>query len=97
MDVKALHTSFPLSDGIKACEFTMIKDGFTSKEISNITKIIDFTSTQIYFEFDDESYIQTHGTAMGTKIAPTYANVFMLNFEKYLLDNCTDKPFLYLR
>ena len=29
-------------------------------------------------------------------MAPTYANVFMWNFEKYLLDNCTDKPFLYL-
>ena len=34
---------------------------------------------------------------MGTKMAPTYANIFMWNFEKYLLDNCTDKPFLYLR
>ena len=33
---------------------------------------------------------------MGKKMAPTYANIFMWNIEKYLLDNCTDKPFLYL-
>ena len=31
------------------------------------------------------------------KMASTYANIFMWNFEKYLLDNCTDKPFQYLR
>ena len=30
-------------------------------------------------------------------MAPIYANIFMWNFEKYLPDNCTDKPFLYLR
>ena len=29
-------------------------------------------------------------------MAPTHANIFMLNFEKRLLDNCTDKPFIYL-
>ena len=66
-------------------------------EISNITKIIDFILTHNYFEFNDESYIQTHGTAMGEKMAHTYANIFMWNCKKYLLDNCTDKPFLYLR
>ena len=73
----------------------MIENGFPSTEISSITKIIDLVLTHSYFEFSDESYIQAHGTAIGTKMAPPYANIFMWNFEKYLLDNCTDKPFLY--
>ena len=30
-------------------------------------------------------------------MTPTYANVSMWNIEKYLMDNSTDKPFLYLR
>ena len=30
-------------------------------------------------------------------MVPTYANIFMWKFEKNLLDNCTDKPFLFLR
>ena len=75
----------------------MTENGSTSMEISNITKVIDFILTHKYFEFNDESYIQTHGTAMEKKKAPTYANISMCNFEKYLLDNCKDKPFLYLR
>ena len=42
MDVKALHSSFPHSDGIKACQISMIENGFPSTEINNITKIRDF-------------------------------------------------------
>ena len=78
MDV---NSSIPHSDGIK--EF-MIENGFPCIEISNIAKIIDFILTHNHFKFNDESNIQTHGTAMGTKMAPTYANIFMWN---YLLDN----------
>ena len=33
---------------------------------------------------------------MGKKMAPTYANILMWNIEICWLDNCTDKPFLYL-
>ena len=97
MDVKTLYSSIPHSDGIKACEIFVIENGFPSMEISSITKIIDFILTPKYFEFNDKSYTQTHGTAMGTKMAPTYANIFMWNCKKHLLDSCTDQPFLYLR
>ena len=31
------------------------------------------------------------------KMAPTYENISIRKFEKYLLNHCTDKPFLYLR
>ena len=77
IDVKTLYSSIQHSDGIKACEIFMIENGFTSMEISSITKIIDFILIHNYFKFNDKSYIQTHGTAMGKKIAPTYANIFM--------------------
>ena len=77
MDVKTLYSSIKHSDGTKACEIFMIENGFTSMEISNIAKIIHSILTHNYFEFNDKSYVQTHGTAMGTKMAPTYANIFM--------------------
>ena len=75
MDVKTLYSSIPHSDGIKACETFMIENGFPSMEVSNITKIIDFILAHNYFELNDKSYIQAHGTAMRTKMAPTYANI----------------------
>ena len=34
------------------------------------------------FEFNGEHYLQVSGTAMGTKLAPSYANIFMSAFEE---------------
>ena len=39
MNVKALYSSLPHSDGIKACENLVIKNIFQSMEISSIAKI----------------------------------------------------------
>ena len=80
MDVKTLYSSIPHSHGIKACETFMIENGSPSMEISNITKRIDFIFAHNYLEFNDKSYIQTHGTAIGIKMAPTYANISMSIF-----------------
>lgn len=37
------------------------------------------------FNFDGQLYRQTSGTVMGTKFAPSYANLFMGNFEKIMI------------
>ena len=40
---------------------------------------------------------QRHGTAMGTRMAPAFANLFMKDFERKVLQNYPDKPHLWLR
>ena len=40
------------------------------------------------FKFDDELWIQLIGTSMGTRVAPTYANIFMGKLEKVMLSKC---------
>ena len=37
------------------------------------------------FQFNGENYLQTHGTAMGTKMAVAFANIFMAEFETKLI------------
>ena len=39
-----------------------------------------------YFEFNNMIYRQKLGTAIGTKFAPAYANLFMSGLEERLLD-----------
>jgi hypothetical protein len=34
------------------------------------------------FTFDGNHYLQINGTAMGTKMAPSYANIFMGDLEE---------------
>ena len=49
------------------------------------------------FKFDNDFWIQLIGTSMGTRVAPTYANLFMGKLEKLLLENCPEnlKGFLH--
>ena len=47
-----------------------------------------------YFEYNDRFYRQKLGTAIGTKFAPAYANLFMTRLEERLLEASSDKPLI---
>ena len=49
------------------------------------------------FSFNDNHYLQIHGTAMGTKMAPSYANLFLGFFEANALKNAAFQPHTWLR
>ena len=38
--------------------------------------------------FKDDFWIQLIGTSMGTRVAPTYANIFMGKLEKMMIEKC---------
>ena len=46
--------------------------------------IIELVLENNVFEFNETFYIQKQGTAMGTKMAPSYANLFMGKLEESL-------------
>ena len=54
-----------------------------------------------HFEFNGLTYRQKKGVAMGTKCAPTFANLFMPGIEEEFLDIITErgtpKPTLWIR
>ena len=49
------------------------------------------------FSFNDKHYLQTHGTAMGTRMAPSYANLFLAKFETDALSRAPFQPFIWWR
>ena len=46
---------------------------------------------------DKEHYLRLHGTAMGTRMTPSYVNLFMGHLEERLLNYVDDKPDIWLR
>ena len=47
--------------------------------------------------FHDNHYLQIHGTAIGTKMAPSCANLFLGLFEANALENAPFQPHTWLR
>ena len=47
--------------------------------------------------FNIKHYLQKHVTAMGTSMAPSYANLYMGKFEQQAIDNSLPKPFIWWR
>jgi len=93
MDVASLYTNIPHEQG-----FAVIFHPLPSNEITSaIVKLSRFVLEHNYFIFDDKLFLQKKGTAMGTKMAPQYANIFMADLEEAILRNCNFKPLLYLR
>ena len=86
-DVVSLHTSIPHELGLAAVEYWInnFTDSITrpfSKEF--IMESITIVLKENTFHFDNKLYKQIQGTAMGTKMAPTYATLVLGYLEKKL-------------
>ena len=57
-----------------------------------ICDLIRMILTMNSFEFNNTFYIQTHGTAMETRMASSYANLFVAKFETDTLTNAPLQP-----
>ena len=99
MDVSALYTNIPHEEGTDACRIALEegRDPGTKPSPSFICTLIQLILTLNFFTFHGNTYLQTHGTAMGTCMAPTYANIFMGAIERRLLGSFPDKPLVWLR
>ena len=49
------------------------------------------------FTFNDKHYLQIHGTATGTRMAPSYAKLFFAKFETDALSRASYQPHTWWR
>uniref|UniRef100_A0A8C3H6A6 Reverse transcriptase domain-containing protein n=1 Tax=Chrysemys picta bellii TaxID=8478 RepID=A0A8C3H6A6_CHRPI len=93
MDVEALYTNIPHKNGLQA-----IRNSIPNNVTANlVAELCDFVLTHNYFTFGDNIYLQVRGRAMGTRMAPQYANIFMADLEQRFLSSRPLMPLLYLR
>ena len=90
--VTSIYTNIPHSDGIEACkeiwESRSVKVPPTDCLVTMPTMVLRKNN----ITFNGDHYLQINGTAMGTKMAPSYANIFMGKFEKQLLESSIERP-----
>jgi hypothetical protein len=99
MDVTSLYTNINNDEAITACAEALDLNRPGETEPSNISllKLLECVLKMNNFEFNGQHYLQVGGTAMGTKLAPSLANIFMGNFEEKYVYTYHLQPLLWKR
>uniref|UniRef100_A0A8C5R8G5 Reverse transcriptase domain-containing protein n=1 Tax=Leptobrachium leishanense TaxID=445787 RepID=A0A8C5R8G5_9ANUR len=81
-DVNALYSNIPHELGLEKLEEEISKSNLLGNDqMSFIVESVKFILKNNYFKFEEDFYIQVRGTKMGTKFAPSYANLYMAAWE----------------
>lgn len=97
MDVTSLYTNIPHDDGITACKEVWEQRDIKDPPTECLIQLLELVLKHNNFTFNGEHYLQINGTAMGTKMAPSYANIFMGKLEKQLLNSSLHHPLSWFR
>ena len=100
MDVSSLYTNIPIDEGIIAAREALIKYRPTPnlKPTNNsLITLLGLVLKRNNFQFNGINYLQVGGTAMGTKVAPSFAITYMGAFEEKYVYTYRLQPLMYLR
>ena len=97
LDVKSLYTNIPHSEGIEACRAALNTRQVLQPPTKYLIHLIKLILTKNSFIFEGEHYLQIHGTAMGTRMALSYVNIFMCDLVRRILNQVDNKPTIWWR
>ena len=103
LDVTSLYTNIPNEEGRIAVAHYLSKhrpqrlipegEPSNSSLLTLLKMVLEFNN----FEFNGTHYLQVGGTAMGTRVAPTLANLFMGHFEEKFVFSKKPGPHVWVR
>ena len=100
-DVISLFTAIPVD---RACEFIRNKlnnditlKNRTKLSIDDIIKLLRFTLSNSYFNYNNQTYKQIHGCAIGSPVSPIVANLCMEKIEELAHNQFTLPPKKWFR
>lgn len=95
LDVESLYTNIPHDGGIQAIDF-FLREFLSDKKptIECLKELTKLVLTKNYFMYKDDYFLQIKGTAMGSTMAPNYANLYMGFFEHEYVFNPTVNSYL---
>ena len=97
IEIVGLYPNIPHSEGLTSFErFLELRD---NKQISSdtLTELAEIVLKYNIFEFDEKTFKQVRGTAIGTNFAPPYAILFMADLEEKILNAFEEKPMIWWR
>lgn len=77
MDISSLYTVIPNSEGLQALRYFFDQRTVTEPSSETLLRLAELVLTLNCFSFASNYYKQINVVAMGTKMGPSYANIFV--------------------
>ena len=99
LDVASLYTNIPNNECLEAARLALYRGRGLRCNPSNdsLIALLRMVLTMNNFDFAGRHYLQVGGTAMGTKVAPSFANTFMGWFENIYVYTYHKQPHIWVR
>ena len=97
IDIDSLYTHIETTLGLQSIQTAFNEFPDPQRPDGALLKLLELSLTRNDFEFNEQHYLQIHGTAMGKKIAPAYANLYVCSWEETAFLRCKTLPSLYFR
>ena len=98
LDVSSLYTNISHQDALDAVSTAFSDYNAPHLPPLDIFKqLVNFVLKNNVFNFNGETFHQLHGVAMGTKLAPALANIFLAQLEEKYIEGCPNPPLAWLR
>ena len=97
VDVVGLYPSIPHKDGLEALHLALSNREDKSVSTESLLELAQCVLENNVFEHDGKVFKQKQGTAIGTKMAPNYAILFMSELEEKILETSSLKPLVWWR
>ena len=99
LDVASLYTNIPNIEGCQATLYSLdnFRDPRARPYNRYLLQLLEKVLTCNNFDFNGKHYLQVGGAAMGTKVAPAYANTFMGWYEDTHVYTYHRQPLLWKR
>ena len=96
IDVESMYTNIDITEGLQVIKSFLTDKGVNVYSITLIVRLLSWVLRNNYFEYGNKTYKQVKGTAMGSNVAPAFANLFMLYYEINMF-KVMERPLIYLR
>ena len=97
IDVVGLYPNIPHEDGLVAMRKALDEREDKTVSTDSLIELTECVLKNNIFEHNTSFYKQLRGTAIGTKMAPPYAILFMGDLEEKILKDCDKKPLTWWR
>ena len=84
MDIKSLYTVIPHNSGLEALKYFLNKRPVLYPRTETLTRLAELVLTLNAFSFNNEFYHQVGGMAIGSKMGPNYACLFVGYVEEQI-------------